>query len=104
MAKKRSSKSWYVKIKSATDEREIRVSGVTTPEDAMAQVTANEGEEVVSARPVRVFKPTPEVVNDTKTVEPTEPAVSRTVTAKVVEPAVSRTVTEKAPAHDAPTT
>lgn len=89
MAKKRSSKSWYVKIKSATDEREIRVSGVTTPEDAMSKVTANEGEEVVSARPIRVFKPAPEVVNDTKAVE---------------EPVVSRTVTEKVVAPDAPTT
>lgn len=81
MAKKRSSKSWYVKIKSPTDEREIRVSGVTTPEDAMSQVTANEGEEVVSARPVRVFKPVKEVVND----DTKEPAVSRTVTEKTVE-------------------
>lgn len=55
MSKKRQSKSWYVLVK-GTDEREIRVTGVTTPEEAMALVTPGEGETVVSARPVRKFK------------------------------------------------
>ncbi len=53
--KKRQSKSWYVKIK-GEDEREVRVTGFTTAEGAMASVTPGEGEEVVSARPVRVYK------------------------------------------------
>lgn len=54
--KKRQSKSWYVKIKGA-DEREVRVTGVTTPEAALGLVVLNEGEEAISARPVRKFKP-----------------------------------------------
>lgn len=58
MAKK-TSKSWYVKIKGADgNEREERVTGITTPEEAMALVVAAEGEEIVSARPVRKYKNT----------------------------------------------
>lgn len=57
MSQKKTSKSWYVKIKNtAGEEREERVTGVTTPEDAMALVTPPEGDVVLSARPVRVFK------------------------------------------------
>lgn len=55
--KKRTSKSWYVKVKDKDkNEREERINGVTTGEAAQALVTLNEGDEIIGVRPVRAFK------------------------------------------------
>jgi hypothetical protein len=65
MAARKTSKSWFVKLRSPMGlEREERVTGVTTPEEACALVTPVDGEEVIGARPVRKYKVTEPVLND----------------------------------------
>ncbi len=55
--KKRTSKSWYVKVKNAAGaEREERITGVLSAEAALAAFTPEDGDVVLGARPVRAFK------------------------------------------------
>lgn len=73
MAARKTSKSWFVKLKAPDGtEGEVKVKGVTTPEDAIGKVEVPDGYAIISARPVRKFSvkaeaPTTETPGDTDT-------------------------------------